>query len=91
MKNLVGSKVWVVEYGYPDCADCNGVFSTREKALASIDADFERCKDFWFNRELVDDDDINSADWIIWEFDLIDDKINLHERVGVNLYLTEIL
>ena len=52
MENLAGSKVWVVAYS--DC-DVN-IFSTREKALAHLDAEFERLKDIWKNRELIDKD-----------------------------------
>ena len=90
MENIVGTAVWVVEYDYADLKDCNGVFSTKEKALASINADFERCKDIWLNRESMDEDEIGS-DWIIWEFDLVDYKISLYEHTCVSLYRTEIL
>lgn len=89
MENIVGTAVWVVEYDYADLKDCNGVFSTKEKALASINADFERCKDIWLNRESMDEDEIDS-DWMIWEFDLVDYEISLYERTSVSLYRTEI-
>lgn len=89
MENVVGTAVWVVEYDYADLKDCNGVFSTKEKALASINADFERCKDIWLNRESMDEDEIDS-DWIIWEFDLVDYEAFLCEHTCVSLYCTEI-
>lgn len=89
MENIVGTAVWVVEYDYADLKDCNGVFSTKEKALASINADFERCKDIWCNRELMDEDEIDS-DWIIWEFDLVDHELFLYEHTCVSLYCTVI-
>lgn len=89
MENLVGSKVWVVEYDYPDLKDYNGVYSTKEKALASINVDFECCKDIWRNRESMDEDEIDS-DWIIWEFDLVDDELHLYKHTSVNLYCTVI-
>ena len=89
MENIVGTAVWVVEYDHADLKDCNGVFSTKEKALASIDADFERCKGIWLNRDIIDEDGIGS-DWIIWEFDLVDYEIFLCEHTCVSLYRTEI-
>lgn len=89
MENVVGTAVWVVEYDYADLKDCNGIFSTKEKALASINADFERCKDIWFNRELMDEDEIGS-DWTAWKFDLIDYKFSLCEHTYVSLYCTVI-
>lgn len=89
MENIVGTAVWVVEYDYADLKDCNGVFSTKEKALASINADFENYKDIWTNRESMDEDEIDS-DWIIWEFDLVDDELFLCEHTSVSLYCTVI-
>lgn len=88
MENIVGTAVWVVEYDYPDLKDCNGVFSTKEKALASINADFENYKDIWRNRELIDEDKI--SDWIIWEFDLVDSEYFLYKHTSVSLYCTVI-
>ena len=89
MENIVGTAVWAVEYNYADLKDCNGVFSTKEKALASINADFENYKDIWTNRELIDEDEINS-DWIIWEFDLVDSEYFLYKHTSVSLYCTVI-
>ena len=62
MENIVGTAVWVVEYDYPDLKDYNGVYSTKEKALASINVDFECCKDIWRNRELIDEDEIKDLE-----------------------------
>ena len=87
MENIVGTAVWVVEYDYVDLKDCNGVFSTKEKALASINADFENYKDIWTNRELIDEDEINS-DWMTWEFDLVDSEYFLYKHTSVSLYCT---
>lgn len=89
MENIVGTAVWVVEYDYPDLKDCNGVFSTKEKALASINEDFERCKDIWRNRESIDEDEIDS-DWIIWEFDLVDSEYFFYKHTSVSLYCSVI-
>ena len=87
MENIVGTVVWVVEYDYADLKDCNGVFSTKEKALASINTDFENYKDIWRNRELIDEDEINS-DWITWEFDLVDCDYFFYKHASVSLYCT---
>ena len=87
MENIVGTAVWVVEYDYADLKDCNGVFSTKEKALASINTDFENYKDIWTNRELIDEDETNS-DWITWEFDLVDCDYLFYKHASVSLYCT---
>ena len=86
MENIVGTAVWAVEYDYPDLKDYNGVYSTKEKALASINVDFECCKDIWRNRELIDEDKI--SDWIIWEFDLVDSEYFFYKHASVSLYCT---
>ena len=88
MENIIGTAVWVVEYDYADLKDCNGVFSTKEKALASINVDFENYKDIWTNRELIDEDKI--SDRIIWEFDLVDSEYSLYKHTSVSLYCTVI-
>ena len=88
MENIIGTAVWVVEYDYPDLKDCNGVFSTKEKALASINTDFENYKDIWTNRELIDED--KNSDWITWEFDLVDSEYFLYKHTSVSLYCTVI-
>ena len=49
-ENLVGKEVWIVEYYCDDGAyfgDCNGVFATKERAIASVENDFYRCFDIW--------------------------------------------
>jgi hypothetical protein len=38
-----------VSYDQPDFQDCNAVCSTKEKAIASVAADFDRCSDKWTN------------------------------------------
>lgn len=60
---MANNKVWVLEFsGY--CTDCNGVFSTREKARAALLSHYERCKDIWnnFTQEKLEDD------WELWTF-----------------------
>ena len=47
MENLVGKEIWLVNYGCVEFQDCNGVYSTREKAEAAVLADAERCSDIW--------------------------------------------
>ena len=60
MENLVGKTVWVVEFYDKDFAfcDCNGVYASKEKALASIDDDFRRNEGYWVNRSLVFDTEV---------------------------------
>ena len=57
MENLVGKTVWVVEFydkGFVFC-DCNGVYASKEKALAAIEEDFRCNEGYWVNRSLVFD------------------------------------
>ena len=89
MENLAGSKVWVIEYSDPSMFDGNSVFSTREKALAYLDAEFERLKDIWKNRTLIDKDTFDDEpSWYIWSFDCL---YSCEGQVEVHLYCTEIL
>ena len=89
MENLVGSKVWVIEYSNPGMFDENSVFSTRDKALAYLDAEFERLKDFWKNRVLIDKDSFNDEpSWYVWSFDC---PYVYEGQAEVHLYCTEIL
>lgn len=83
MENLIGCPVWVVEYNDPGFSDCNGVFSTREKAIASVLADAERCSDIWHNFELEGtEEEARIDDWFTYSF-IFDDAI-----VAVIVYKT---
>lgn len=42
-------EVWVVNFEESDFAECNAVFSDREKARAYLHSEMERCKDIWKN------------------------------------------
>lgn len=44
-------EVWAVIFEEPDFADCNAVFSDREKARAYLHSEMERCKNAWRNLE----------------------------------------
>lgn len=88
MKNLAGSKVWVIKYSDYGMSDGNSVFSTREKALAHLDAEFERLKDIWKNRTLIDKDVFDDEpSWYVWSFDC---RYSPENQVEVQLYCTEI-
>jgi hypothetical protein len=89
MENLVGSKVWVIKYSDYGMSDGDSVFSTREKALAHLDAEFERLKDIWKNRVLIDKDAFDDEpSWYVWSFDCL---YSYEGQVEVQLYCTEIL
>ena len=60
-------KIWVVEYGDADLFDCNGVFTSKEKALKSVNEDFKRCSDIWIDKEL----EYASKDYICYTFTLL--------------------
>lgn len=88
MDNLAGSKVWVVEFSDRNVFNGNAIFSTREKALAYLDAKFERLKDFWKNRVLIDKDSFNDEpSWCAWSFDCL---YAYEGQAEVHLYCTEI-
>ena len=89
MENLVGSKVWVIKYSDYGMSDGNNVFSTKEKALAHLDAEFERLKDIWKNRVLIDKDIFDDEpSWYIWSFECL---CPYKDQIEVQLYCTEIL
>lgn len=62
---MENQKVWMLTFE-GDCSDCNGVFSTREKAKAALMSHYERCKDIWslFSQEVEEDT------WETWSFKL---------------------
>lgn len=59
--------VYVLEYYPIDLAECNGVFSTYEKAKQCFEEDYARCQDIWQKMEIGEDDEKNclSASWHI--------------------------
>ena len=61
MENLVGKTVWIVGFFSKDSAFCdgNGVYASKERALAAIEDDFCRNEGYWVNRVL--DFDIGSS------------------------------
>lgn len=70
---MVGCSVWVVEYRNSNFSDCNGVFSTWEKATASVMEDVKRCSDIWFDFKCED----FSEDWSIYTFNCRDDFVRV--------------
>ena len=89
MKNLAGSKVWAIKYSDYGMSDGDSIFSTKEKALAHLDAEFERLKDIWKNRVLIDKDILDDEpSWYIWSFDCYSPY---KDQIEVQLYCTEIL
>ena len=57
MENLVGKTVWVVEFYDKDFefCDCNGVYASKERALAAIEDEFHRIRGHWTNRTVLFD------------------------------------
>ena len=89
MENLAGSKVWIIKYSDYGMSDGDSVFSTKEKALAHLDAEFERLKDIWKNRVLIDKDILDDEpSWYIWSFECL---CPYKDLIEVQLYCTEIL
>ena len=78
--------VWVVEYNRADFGDCNGVFETKEKAQKSIESDFERCSDIWYDIQLVHDEE----EWKSWNFVIWCNDNQQYEEIEVSMYYTEI-
>lgn len=65
--------VWMLVFE-GDCADCNGVYSSKEKAREALLFNYERCKNIWkdFRQEVSDEW------WETWSF-----EIEGHGRFGV--------
>lgn len=57
-------EVWTLIFENIDFADCNGVFSTKEKAIDAFNQHCERCNDIWHNPTIAE----NSEDWVLLEF-----------------------
>lgn len=64
MMELVGKEVWLVNYGCVEFQDCNGIYSTREKAEDAVLKDAERCSDIWKDFTCVS----NEEDFTCYEF-----------------------
>lgn len=52
---MENNSVWVLEFD-DLCADCNGVFSTEEKAIEALYIHKDRCEDIWLDFTMVDSD-----------------------------------
>lgn len=57
-------EVWVLNFECVDFHDCNGVFSTKEKAIKAFKSHCERCEKNWSNPMILEEDD----DWVLLEF-----------------------
>lgn len=72
-------EVWVLEFT-GDCCDCNGVYSTKEKAKAALLSHYTRCSDIWENFVCVDNEHDN---YELYEFEIGEDlfsaSISLYE------------
>lgn len=67
-------KVWTLIFENTDFADCNGVFTTKEKAKSAFDAHAKDCE-FWLTPEIVEEGD----DFMIIEFFYQDDDSEGYE------------
>lgn len=81
MENLVGKEIWLVNYGCVEFQDCNGVYSTREKAEAAVLADAERCSDIWKAFECVSEE----KDFSCYEFLYCGPHAEIDELQGVTV------
>lgn len=81
MDNLTNEIVWVVRYSHPDLTECEGIFSTKEKALANVNEDFERYSDIWLNRTEEIDDEVT-----YFNFDLYDKILGLDKGHNVIIF-----
>ena len=57
------NSVWLLEFD-DLCADCNGVFSTKEKATEALYIHKDRCDDIWLDFKMVD----SEADCDLYRF-----------------------
>lgn len=72
-------EVWVLRFDRV-CADCEGVYSTKEKAINAFETHAKRCHDIWKEIEIAEDSD----NFRTYEF-VIGDEI-----VAADIYLTTI-
>ena len=79
---MIGNSVWVVNYCDKDFlfCDCNGVYASKERAIAAIENNFHRNEGYWVNRILLFD--MKSSRCEIFYYKDI--------RVEVYMYETEI-
>ena len=57
-------KVWVLTFENVNFWDCNGVYSTKEKAIEALNRHYERCSDIWSNFDV----DSEEETWISYCF-----------------------
>ena len=57
--------VWMLVFE-GDCADCNGVYSSKEKAREALLSHYERCKDIWKDFRPED----SAENWETWGFEI---------------------
>lgn len=87
MNELIGKEVWVKEYGSIEFRDCNGVFSSRDKAEESVWEDANRCSDIWKDMSCVSEEDNFSC----YEFEYCGPHGDAIEKIqGVSVYSTTI-
>lgn len=67
--------IWLLTFDNIDFADCNGVFSTREKALDAFKTHCDRNPNLWSNPK-VDED---SGNWLALSFHYHDDYYDNEE------------
>lgn len=87
MKKISGLPVYTLNFDMVDLQDCNGVFTTFQKAVDALMYHYDRMKDGldwrWTKPELEaeadwNDDETQEKGWAVYVFDLIDlnrDKI----------------
>ena len=80
--SIVNEKVWVVEYGEPDFHDCNGVFSSRTKALAHVLEDYARCFDCWTGLEVEESCLDEDRGWLCLSFQYTGEDAHLLNNAG---------
>lgn len=71
------NSVWVLEFD-DLCADCNGVFSTKEKATEALYIHKDRCEDIWLGFVRIHSD----VNFDLYRFTVNDIVIN----VAINKY-----
>ena len=71
------NSVWLLEFDNL-CADCNGVFSTKQKAIEALYSHKDRCKDIWLGFVRIHSD----ADCDLYRFTVND----IVENVAISKY-----
>lgn len=77
---MVGNSVWVVEFLDKDFifCDCNGVYASREKAIAAVENDFRLNEGLWTNRTVLFD--TKSVRCEIFHCEELEVEICMYER-----------